>query len=46
MNLGVLITALVMLAIMCSPIIFFRNKGKKKDKKDAQDEQKENKEEK
>lgn len=31
---GVLITAIVMLAIMCSPIIFFRNKGKKKDKKD------------
>ena len=33
MNTGVLITAIVMLAIMCSPIFFFRNKGKKKDKK-------------
>ena len=36
MNTGVLITAIVMLAIMCSPIFFFRNKGKKKDKKDEQ----------
>lgn len=36
MNTGVLITAIVMLAVMCSPIIFFRNKGKKKDKKDEQ----------
>ena len=43
MNTGVLITAIVMLAIMCSPIIFFRNKGKKKDQEEKKDEQKENK---
>lgn len=43
MNYGVLITALVMLAIMCSPIIFFRNKGKKSDKKDTQDQDNETK---
>ena len=39
MNLGVFITAIVMLVIMCSPIIFFYDKGKKKDKKDKQNNQ-------
>ena len=36
MNIGVAITAIVMLLIMCCPIFIFRNKGKKKDKKDEQ----------
>ncbi len=34
MNIGVFITAIVMLLVMCSPIFFFRNKGKKQDKRE------------
>ena len=36
MNLGIVITAVVMLLIMCSPIFIFRNKNKngKSEKKD------------
>ena len=43
MNIGVAITAIVMLLIMCCPIFIFRNKGKKKDQEEQKDEQKENK---
>ena len=43
MNIGVFITAIVMLLIMCSPIFFFHGKGKKTDKKESSDKPQETK---
>ena len=40
MNTGVLITAIVMLLLMCSPILFFRGKGNKKHKEEEKTDEK------
>ncbi len=42
-NVGVIIMGIVMFLIMCSPIVIFRAKGKKKEDEKVEDNETENK---